>query len=204
MIAGALLDSNLAHARSWVEAFEGVGISLRIDQVRRRLGIGGEELLWDLAGLRPDSPAGQVIRAHRLEIFRARYAPELAPTPGARELVASLRARRLVLVVLSSASREEADLVLTEAGVGDLLPATRTASPEAAVVSADLRPDELVLVGDTPYDVGVGARAGIPVIALTCGGWDPRALRGARAIYRDPADLLLHLEESPLAVGRSP
>jgi phosphoglycolate phosphatase-like HAD superfamily hydrolase len=41
-------------------------------------------------------------------------------------------------------------------------------------------------------------RAGIRVIALRCGGWSEDELRGAAAIYRDPADLLAHLDKSPL------
>jgi phosphoglycolate phosphatase-like HAD superfamily hydrolase len=41
------------------------------------------------------------------------------------------------------------------------------------------------------------AKAGIAEIALLCGGTDEAALRraGARSIYFDPADLLLHYEE---------
>jgi len=43
------------------------------------------------------------------------------------------------------------------------------------------------------------ARSRTPPIALRCGGWDDAALEGARAIYDDPADLLAHWDESPLA-----
>jgi hypothetical protein len=35
--------------------------------------------------------------------------------------------------------------------------------------------------------------------ALRCGGWDDSALSFAKAIYDDPAELLAHLDESPLA-----
>ena len=36
------------------------------------------------------------------------------------------------------------------------------------------------------------------VIGLRSGGWDEAGLRGAAAVYRDPADLLAQLETSPL------
>jgi HAD superfamily hydrolase (TIGR01509 family) len=214
-VDGTLLDSNDAYARSWVEAFEGVGVSLRFDQVRRLIGKGGDKLLWELAGIDQSGAAGRVLCAHRFEIFRARYAPDLAPTRGARELVLELRARGMPLMVFSSASREELDLLLTEAGVRDLLEAAVTTSGgierskpdpdvvEMAMARIGLRADELVLIGDTPYDVEAGTRAGIAVIALTCGGWDARALGGAAAIYQDPADLVAHIDESPLAMRRS-
>src|SRR5262245_27434891 len=157
-VDGTLLDSNDAHARSWIEAFEGAGISLRFDQVRRLIGKGGDKLLWELAGTDEDSVAGQVLRAHRLEIFRTRYAPDLAPTRGARMLVEALRARDLSLVVASSASGEELDLLLTEAGVRDLLSSAITASDverskpdpdvvQAAVARARMPAQDLVLIG---------------------------------------------------------
>ncbi len=59
------------------------------------------------------------------------------------------------------------------------------------------------MLGDTPYDIEAAARAGVPTIALRCGGWwDDQALGGAVAIYNDPADLLSQYDESPLAVAR--
>src|SRR5262245_44148092 len=68
-VDGTLLDSNEAHARSWVEAFEGVGVSLSTERVRRRIGKGGDKLLWELLGIEEGSREGQILRAHRLEIF---------------------------------------------------------------------------------------------------------------------------------------
>ncbi len=39
----------------------------------------------------------------------------------------------------------------------------------------------------------------IPTIAFRCGGWSDDDLRGAIAIYNDPADLLAQYDTSPLA-----
>ncbi len=47
---------------------------------------------------------------------------------------------------------------------------------------------------------GASARAGVPTLALRCGGWwDDAALAGAVAIYDDPAALLADIDRSPLA-----
>jgi phosphoglycolate phosphatase-like HAD superfamily hydrolase len=55
------------------------------------------------------------------------------------------------------------------------------------------RPEESVLVGDTPYDIEAATRAGIGTIALRCGGhWSDRDLAGALDIFDDPAALLEH------------
>lgn len=44
-------------------------------------------------------------------------------------------------------------------------------------------------------------KAGLRTIGLLCGGWPEPELRraGCLAIYRDPAELLAHYEQSPLA-----
>jgi phosphoglycolate phosphatase-like HAD superfamily hydrolase len=64
-------------------------------------------------------------------------------------------------------------------------------------------PDEVVVVGDTPYDATAAAKAGLKTIGLLSGGFLERDLReaGCIAIYKDPADLLDHYRTSPLAPG---
>ena len=70
----------------------------------------------------------------------------------------------------------------------------------AALDRSGRTPSECVMVGDTPYDVEAAGTAGVPTVALRCGGWWRDAdLRGAIAIYDGPADLLARYEESPLA-----
>jgi phosphoglycolate phosphatase-like HAD superfamily hydrolase len=60
--------------------------------------------------------------------------------------------------------------------------------------------ERVILLGDTPYDVEAGLRAGVRVVALRCGGWNDPDLRGAIRIYDDPQDLLNKFEESPFSI----
>ena len=55
------------------------------------------------------------------------------------------------------------------------------------------------MIGDTAYDIDAAAKADVATIALRCGGWRDEDLRGAIAIFDDPADLLAHASETPLA-----
>ena len=55
------------------------------------------------------------------------------------------------------------------------------------------------MIGDTPYDVEAALRAGIQIIALTCGGWNRQDLGGAVEIYDNPADLLRSYDRSILS-----
>jgi phosphoglycolate phosphatase-like HAD superfamily hydrolase len=73
-----------------------------------------------------------------------------------------------------------------------------------ALRKLDLSPDQVVLLGDTPYDLQAAARAGVPVIAVRSGGWEDDHLEGAIAIYDDIAELLQHYDRSPLGQYSSP
>ena len=56
------------------------------------------------------------------------------------------------------------------------------------------------VVGDSPWDAIAAVRLGIRPIGVLCGGFPEEDLRkaGCIAIYRDPADLLDRLDESPI------
>jgi phosphoglycolate phosphatase-like HAD superfamily hydrolase len=69
----------------------------------------------------------------------------------------------------------------------------------AALAEADLPAAQVVMLGDTPYDIEAAGRAKVGVIAFRCGGWGDKDLSGALAVYEDPADLLAHYATSPLS-----
>ncbi len=72
---------------------------------------------------------------------------------------------------------------------------------DVALQKSGLQSDEVIMIGDTGFDIEAASKAGIKTIALRCGGWSDADLKGAIAIYDDPADLLAHYDESPLAQG---
>jgi HAD superfamily hydrolase (TIGR01509 family) len=209
-IDGTLVDSNDAHAHAWVEAFLESGVHVDFDKVRRSIGMGGDKLMPAVSGISEESWTGEKISKRRGEIFKTTYLPQLQPFPGARDLVAEVKARGLAAVAASSAKRDELKSLLRIAGASDLLDeATSSDDAEeskpdpdivhAALKKAKARPADALLIGDTPYDVEAATRAGVAVIALRCGAWRDQDLRGALAIYDGPWDLLAHIDESPLA-----
>ena len=66
---------------------------------------------------------------------------------------------------------------------------------------APLCPGEVMVVGDTPYDVEAAAKCGIATIAVRSGKFTDEALQaaGAVALYDDVAALLADYDSSPLA-----
>jgi HAD superfamily hydrolase (TIGR01509 family) len=207
-VDGTLVDSNDAHASAWQQVLSEFGYDVPFDRIRFLIGKGGDKLLAETVGVDDESEKGKAISERRVEVFREGYLPELKPFPAARTLVHALRARRLEIVVASSARKEEIDALLDVAHVRDLVHDVKSSSdaedskPDPDIVIAALKaarcaPSNAVMLGDTPYDIEAARKARIDTIALRCGGWDDASLRGAVAIYDDPADLLDKLEDSP-------
>ena len=210
-IDGTLLLSNDAHARAFSEVLTEAGFDAPFERVRPLIGMGGDKVLPELTGIEIDSEEGKRLGDAKKRRFREHYLPQLEPAPGARLLLEHLLQEGLTLVVATSASGEELGALLKQAGVEDLVhEATSSSDAEnskpdpdiihAALGKSGLRATQVVMLGDTPYDVEAAARAGVPTIAVRCGGWwDDAALGGAVAIYDDPADLLQQFDQSPLA-----
>ena len=211
-IDGTLLDSNDAHAMSWVDALEehGLhGLAVTFESVRPLIGMGGDKLLAKIAKIDHESKEGEAISKRRRAIFETRYLPQLVPFEGVRTLLERVRAEGLRRVVATSASREELEGLLRQAGVIDLIDDEATASDaerskpdpdiiHAAIARAELPPRELVMLGDTPYDVDAARKAGVRVIAFRTGGWKDADLEGAAAIYDGPSELLAEFDRSIL------
>ena len=209
-VDGTLVDSNDAHAAAWIDAFTEAGVAVDPGRVRRAIGMGGDKLMPEVSGIAEDSPLGHRISKRRGEIFKERYLPSLRPFAAVRELVQRLLDDGFELAVASSAKEDELAPLLERARVNDLI-GTRTSSddaeqskPDPDIVEAAMRrvrssPDEMVMVGDTPYDVEAARRARIPIIALESGGWTRDDLRGAVAVYADAAALLREYDRSIFA-----
>ena len=210
-IDGTLVDSNRLHAQAWFDTFREAGLDGgTVADIQRLIGMGSDKLLPEAVGLEVESREGERLSARRAELFEQLYLPTVRPLPGATALIETLRDRGMRLAVASSAKPDELTALLEIASLGWLRDQATSADeveaskPEPDVVNAAVRelglpPERVAFLGDTPYDVEAGLRAGVTVIGVRSGGWDEAGLRGATAVYRDTADLLEHLERSPLA-----
>ncbi len=207
-VDGTLVDSNGAHAAAWQNALAEAGFQVEFERLRRLIGKGGDKLLPEVTGVEADSPRGEAISKRRAEIFKEEFLPRLRPFPRARELLVRMKRDGLRLAVASSAKEDELKSLLRVCGAEDLLEATTSSDdadnskPDPDIVHAALRrirlpADRVILLGDTPYDVEAGNRAGVGVVAVRCGGWGDSDLAGAMAVYDDPADLLARFDQSP-------
>jgi HAD superfamily hydrolase (TIGR01509 family) len=209
-VDGTLVDSNDAHASAWEQALIDYGIVASFAAIRCRIGMGGDQLLPEVAGIEAESSQGKLISARRGEIFQNTYLPKLKPFPQAKELLTRMRKQGLRLVVASSSKKDELDALLRLCGANELIQASTCADdvdrskPDPAIIQVALerlgaQAGQTLLLGDTPYDIAAAKRASVGTLALRCGGWDDEHLADAVAIYDDPAHLLREFDHSPLA-----
>ena len=213
-IDGTLLFSNEAHARAYVDAANELGFDAPpVEEVLRLIGMGGDKLIPRAFGFSQEEERGKRLDERKGNIFRGRYLHSLRPTPGTRELLERLRRDGCGLVVATSANEEDLDGLLRQAQVKDLIEDATSggevdaSKPDPDVVHAALgqagvAADEAVMIGDTPYDVEAATRAGVAIIGVRSGGWDDQALRGAIAVFADPADILANYERTPFGERR--
>jgi HAD superfamily hydrolase (TIGR01509 family) len=208
-VDGTLIASNEAHARAFVDAAAEMDIDVEFEKVLRLIGKGGDKLIPEAFGFAKES---ERIDERKKEIFKERYLAKIEPTPGARQLLHRLRDDGIKLVVATSAAGDEVGGLLEQAGVADLVQDATSSSDaeeskpdpdivEAALEKAGFPPEQVVMIGDTPYDVEAAKRAGVAIVGVRTGGWSDEDLRGAIAVYEDAAELLQHFDESPLGRG---
>ena len=216
-IDGTLVDTNDLHARAWDEAFRHFGVELPYAAIRGQIGKGGDNLIPALLPRDLVERKQEEIEEYRSELFKRDYLAQATPFPGVRALFERLRHEGVRVLLASSAHGEEVEHHIELLGVADLIDDTTSADdvehskPDPDIFGAALAkvaglgPSEVLVVGDTPYDIEAAGKLGIRTIGVRCGGFpDAELLRaGAYALYDGPADLLERFDSSPLARAKS-
>jgi len=211
-IDGTLVDSNDQHVLAWEEAFAGVGKSFSRQTIHDQIGKGTDMLVPTLLPDTDDAAQEQLGEAHG-DIFNAKFLQGVKPFPGAHDLLVHVAGGGQKVVLASSASKAELEHYMELLDVRDLVAAITSAddventkpAPDIFAVALDkvapLGPDEVMVVGDTPYDIEAAGKCGIAAVGLRSGKFSDAALReaGAVALYNDVASLLANYPSSPLA-----
>ena len=212
---GTLVDSVYVHTTCWRDAFRDVGVEVPSHHLHRAIGMGSDRLVPHVGGEAVERALGDEIRARHARHLDQRL-HEIAATPGAAELLDTLRSRGLRLVLASSGARDQTDRLLGLVEGADVaLEAVVTGSeaaqskPDGELVSRALESvgagaDRAVLLGDTVWDARSAADAGVSSIGILTGGITELELRGAGCaeVYDTPAELSRGLRTSALLGDR--
>ncbi|HEV2800955.1 MAG TPA: HAD family hydrolase [Pyrinomonadaceae bacterium] len=212
-IDGTLVDSVDLHARAWQEAFRHFGREVEFERVRHQIGKGGDQLMPVFFSPEELDRFGEEMEKFRGDLFKREYISRVRGFPQVRELFERIKADGLRIALASSAKKDELKVYKERARITDLVEEETSADDadkskphpdifEAALKSlGDVRAEEAIVIGDTPYDAEAAGKINLRTIGVLCGGFPEAELRaaGCTDIYRDPADLLARYDASPLA-----
>jgi HAD superfamily hydrolase (TIGR01509 family) len=210
-IDGTLVQSNWLHAAAWRDAFAEMDLPIETEELRRQIGKGGDQLIPVFVPWWKRKHIEEPLQELRKFIFETEYLEEVKPIPRVREFLVHLRDQGIRLALASSASKKDLTIYKKIVDMEDLIEEESSADDadrskphpdifEATLKRLKLGPDEVLALGDTPYDAEAAGKAGIWTIGVMTGGWSREDLlaAGCVEVYTDVGELLDRLEESAL------
>ena len=206
---GTLVDSVYQHVHAWSMSLRTAGIIVPEWKIHRRIGMSGASLVQQLCretGQRSPRKGIQALeKKHDAEFNR--LTRRLSLLPGALELLEFLTERSIRWAVATTGNKRQTDRSLKRFKIpatapvvtGDDVQKAKPA-PDIFVLAAErlnVAIGDCIVIGDSVWDILAAARKGALGVGLLSGGYGQEELQhaGAFRIYKDPAELLVHIED---------
>jgi HAD superfamily hydrolase (TIGR01509 family) len=207
-IDGTLIDSNDAHAESFVAAFKKFGKTVPFVEMKWLIGMGADKILEKYLTEKEIKDFGEDLTDYRKKIFLQDYLPELKIFPKMRKLLEMIRADGKRIALASSASDEELEKYHELLKIDDLLDKETSSDdaeeskPEPDIFLAALKKlknvekREAIVIGDTPYDAEAARKANLKIIGVKSGGWSRERLleKGCLEVYENIGEIFENYE----------
>jgi HAD superfamily hydrolase (TIGR01509 family) len=159
-----------------------MGIELETEEVRRQIGKGGDQLIPVFVPWWKRTAVEEPLKKYRQFVFRTDYLHQVEPFPKVRELFLRMKESGIKISLASSANEEELKAYKTIANIDDLVEKSGSADdakrskPHPDIFKATLKKlglshQQVLALGDTPYDAEAAGKAGIWTVGVTTGGW---------------------------------
>ncbi|MFZ4587568.1 MAG: HAD family hydrolase [Terrimicrobiaceae bacterium] len=175
---GVVIDSSPQHERSWELLAAAESLPLPEGHFKRGFGKKNETIIPDILGWARGPAEIQRLARLKEETYRRLVAESgVNILPGARELLAALRAENIPCAVASSTPRENLDAIFAATGLdacfdavvcGDDVENGKPA-PDIFLLAAKklgVAPGDCVVIEDAHAGIEAALRAGMPVLAV--------------------------------------
>jgi HAD superfamily hydrolase (TIGR01549 family) len=203
---GTLVDSVKYHAEAWVKAFKEYGYDFSPETLSKQIGKGSEFIVGELLSSEEAEKLHSDIAEYRKQYYQDNLLEKVQPFPKVKELFEKIEGDGIKIVLASSARKDTIEHYKKLLDIEDLIDgATSTddveqSKPEPDIFTSalakldNIEPEEVIVVGDSPYDAIAAKKVNLTTIGLLGGGFSAETLTdaGCAAIYQDPADLLAH------------
>lgn len=203
---GTLVDSVKYHAEAWVKAFKEYGYDFSQETLSQQIGKGSEFIVGEMLSSEEAEKLHSDIAEYRKQYYQDNLLEKVQPFPKVKELFKTIKGDEIKIVLASSARTDTIEHYKKLLNIEDLIDgATSTddvekSKPEPDIFTSalakldNIEPEEVIVVGDSPYDAIAAKKVNLTTIGLLGGGFSAETLTdaGCTAIYQDPADLLAH------------
>jgi phosphoglycolate phosphatase-like HAD superfamily hydrolase len=206
-VEGTLIDNVLATLQCWSETLAEIGYTKSGADLHPYSGMDGKRMLRRLLNRHDPKLLDHIVQLQG-ERYRAHYLAHVRAFPGLRRLFAMIKNAGGKIALATSCDKDElahyrsvmnADDLIDHACSGDDVRRDKP-SPDVVNLAArklHLPPQEIAMVGDTPYDAEAARAAGLFSIGLQSGHYSRSDLRdgGCDAVFFDLQALAQRLEE---------
>lgn len=210
-VDGTLVDTNYQHALAWFRAFRQYDVTRPVWRIHRAIGMGGDQLISEVAGEDVEKNLGDELRAAWKTEFE-RMIDEVVAFEGAHELLAVTRERGFKVVLASSGAQQHTEHYIELLGAGDLIDAWTSSDdveetkPSPDLIHAALNKVEgqkAILIGDSTWDAEAAKRAGALTYAVLTGGFSVEELEkaGADRVFSSLTELIENVDSTRLSAA---
>lgn len=208
-IDGTLIDSNDAHAKSFVEAFKKFGKTISFIELKWLIGMGADLILEKYLSKSEIKSFGKDLTEYRKQIFLKKYLPKIKTFLNLKDLFTKLNSDKIQIALASSAGDEELEQYKKLMKISKFLSEETTADDAANAKPAPdifqaaigklkvVKKTEALIIGDTPYDAIAAVKAKIKIIGVKTGGWSEEKLKaeGCFEVYENIAEIYKNYEK---------
>jgi beta-phosphoglucomutase family hydrolase len=175
---GVIVDSYPFHFAAWQETFAKRGVEFNKEEFTKLFGTRNDFIIGSVMGSEFPQRDVKIMVQEKEEAFRRKATKSIKPFPGAVRLLHAIKKANLKLGLVSSAPKENIDLILGELdleGIFDCIVfgqevSESKPSPQIYLLAAkrlEVTPDDCVVIEDSPLGVQAAKTAGMKCLGIT-------------------------------------
>lgn len=175
---GVIVDSESFHFAAWQEIFAKRGIAFTGEDFARLFGTRNDFIIRSVMGRELPEQDVKIMVKEKEESFRRRATGNLKPFPGALKLLNAIKKGNFKLGLVSSAPKENIDLVIDELDLGRVFDcivfgrevSESKPSPQIYLLAARrlaVAPNDCLVIEDSPAGIRGARSAGMRCLAIT-------------------------------------
>lgn len=175
---GVIVDSGSLHFAAWQQAFAKKGIAFTVEDFAKLFGTRNDFIISSVGGGELPEEDAKAIVAEKEEDFRRKATGNIKPFPGAVRLLNLIKAGNFKLGLVSSAPKENIDLVISELnlhGIFDYIVSGQEGSEgrpshQIYLLAAEklrVAPNDCLVIENSPSGIRAAKTAGMKCLAVT-------------------------------------